>query len=78
MRTGITRYKQTTKHLCKLFNDQFDSVGYPCLILENLENMLLYPDELLGEFTDKIEELVGGIQHEKINAKQHLVLILFH
>ncbi|CAC5392934.1 unnamed protein product [Mytilus coruscus] len=61
--------------LCKLYNDRFDSVGYPCLILENLENIFPYPDELLDEFTDRIEELVeGAFQNESENAKEHLVI----
>ncbi|CAC5361963.1 unnamed protein product [Mytilus coruscus] len=61
--------------LCKLFNDRFDSVGYPCLILENLENIFPYPDELLDEFTDRIKELVeGAFQNEPKHAKQHLVI----
>ncbi|VDI66370.1 Hypothetical predicted protein [Mytilus galloprovincialis] len=42
--------------LCELFNDRFDKVGYPLLILKHLENIFPYPDELLDEFTDRIEE----------------------
>ncbi|CAC5356179.1 unnamed protein product [Mytilus coruscus] len=61
--------------LCKLFNDRFDSVGYPLLILENLNNILPYPDELLDEFTDRIEELAeGAFQNETENVKEHLII----
>ncbi|CAC5421783.1 unnamed protein product [Mytilus coruscus] len=60
--------------LCKLFNNRFDSVGYPCLILENLENIFSYPDELFDEFTDRIEELVErSLQNVSENAKEHVV-----
>ncbi|CAC5407708.1 unnamed protein product [Mytilus coruscus] len=61
--------------LCKYFNERFDSVGYPCPNFENLKNILPYPDELLDEFTDRIEELVeGAFQNESENAKEHLVI----
>ncbi|CAC5393004.1 unnamed protein product [Mytilus coruscus] len=61
--------------LCKLFNDRFDSVGYPLLILENLNNIFPYPDELLDEFTDRIEELVEeAFQNETENVKEHLII----
>ncbi|CAG2220982.1 unnamed protein product [Mytilus edulis] len=41
---------------------------------ETLE-YLPYPDELLDEFTDRIEELVeGAFQNESENAKEHLVI----
>ncbi|VDI53626.1 Hypothetical predicted protein [Mytilus galloprovincialis] len=61
--------------ICKLFNDRFDSVGYPLLIMESLENVCPYPDELLDEFTDRIEELVeGAFQNESENVKEHLII----
>ncbi|XP_071133073.1 uncharacterized protein [Mytilus edulis] len=61
--------------ICKLFNDRFDSVGYPLLIRESLENVCPYPDELLDEFTDRIEELVeGAFQNESENVKEHLII----
>ncbi|CAG2203019.1 unnamed protein product [Mytilus edulis] len=61
--------------VCKLFNDRFDSVGNPLLIRENLENIFPYPDELLDEFTDRIEELVeGAFQNESENVKEHLII----
>ncbi|XP_071176357.1 uncharacterized protein [Mytilus edulis] len=61
--------------LCKLFNDRFDSVGNPLLIREKLENIFPYTDELLNEFTDRIEELVEeAFQNESENVKEQLII----
>lgn len=57
--------------LCKLFNDRFDSVGYPLRIRENLDYVFPYANELLDEFTNMMEEYVeGAFQSESENAKE--------